>query len=132
MYTRKMTIQRKHSLVWGSLRLAPINHTMAMNLILAYIAALYCIISTNLCTYQCKAPLPHIWAESGVRWWIVGESTINLTPGSGDLSLYILQFTNIQSLLTKCRRFTVGAIGADLHFAKVEIPTFPHLSRYIW
>ena len=66
----------------------------------------------------------------------VGESTINLPPGSGDLSLYILQLTNIQSLplsfLTKCKHFIVGAIGGDLYFAKEQIPTFPDLSPYMW
>ena len=51
---------------------------------------------------------------------IVGKSTINLPSGSGDLSLYILQLTNIQSLLSKCRRFIVGAVGGDLYFAYVS------------
>ena len=61
----------------------------------------------------------------------MGESTISL---SGDLSLYILQLTNIQSLLslTKCRCFIVGVVGGDLYFAKVQIPTFPDLSPYMW
>ena len=43
---------------------------------------------TTLCTYQCKAPLPYIWAAVGERWGMVGELTANLPPGSGDLSLY--------------------------------------------
>ena len=82
-----------------------------------------------------KAPLPHIRAEGGVRWGIMGESTINLLSDSGDWLLYILQLTNIQSLLsflTKCRHFIVGAVGGDLYFAKVQIPTFPNLSPYMW
>ena len=64
----------------------------------------------------------------------MGESTVKLPPGSGNLSLYILQLTNIQSLLlflTKHRCFISGAIDEDLYFAaKVQIPTFPHLSPY--
>ena len=44
----------------------------------------------GLCTYQYKAPLPYIRAVVGERWGMVGESTTNLPPGSGDSSLYII------------------------------------------
>ena len=49
----------------------------------------FVISNVLFCSYQCKAPLPHIRAEGGGRWGMVGESTANLPTGSGDLSLYI-------------------------------------------
>ena len=61
----------------------------------------------------------------------MGELTINLPPGSGDLSLYILQLTNIQSLLSFLRHFIVGATAEDLYFAEVQILTFPPQPVYV-
>ena len=69
----------------------------------------------------------------GWGWGIVGESTTKLSPGSGDLSFYILQLTAIQTLLsflTKCSHFIVGPVGGNLYFSEVQIPTFPYLSPY--
>ena len=48
----------------------------------------------------------------------MGESTINLPPGSGDLSLYILQLTNIRIIppfiFNEIQAFYSGAVGGDL------------------
>ena len=47
--------------------------------------------------------------------------------GSGDLSLYILQFAKVLSFIfNKFRRFIVRPADGDLDFSKVQIPTFSH------
>ena len=66
----------------------------------------------------------------------MGESTINLPPGSGDLSLYICitthQYTIPSFIFNKMQASHSGAVDGDLYFAEVQIPTFPHLNLYMW
>ena len=62
----------------------------------------------------------------------MGESTINLPPGSVDLSLYILYSgynPGPPFIFNKMQAFHSEAIDGDL-YSEVHIPTFPHLTPY--
>ena len=64
----------------------------------------------------------------------MGESTINLPPGSGDLSLHVhittQQYAIPPFIFNKMQVFHSGVIDGNLYFAKLQFPTFLYLSPY--